>query len=131
MQELLSRLSVFQDLSDKTSDLLACLAIPDDNASPCIRDLLAIKRAISAAVARHVTDSRRGSGLHTAPAAVEDSADISLEGGLSSRLLVRLAGNHSSFAFHQPDGHGPFECFHAFPPFVLPCCPCPCPCPTA
>ena len=60
-QEVISRLTVFQGLADKTSDLLACLAIPDDQASGAVRGLLSLRRAISYTVS--LQTSRRASGL--------------------------------------------------------------------
>jgi hypothetical protein len=65
-QEVLSRAALFQDLSDKSSDLLACLAIPDDQASAGVRSLLSLKRTLGAAQARHAAAQRRLSAVAAA-----------------------------------------------------------------
>ena len=90
-QDLLSRLGTFQDLSIKIADLLACLAIPDDNAPSSIRDLLAVKRTLAAAVARHVAASRRPLSPDSLPGLPSGNAGPAVDVSqtlLSSQLLV-------------------------------------------
>ena len=63
VQEVIARYAVFQSLLDKVADLLASLAIPDDQAPEAIKRLLSLKRAVSLNISLQLNRRRSVVGL--------------------------------------------------------------------